>query len=157
MFSINWISLEKRAIRDECVRIERRGIKFTMVERIVHFVGCSINVSVSFLVYCMHPLTPIHEFSAITFLGTAWVRLNQEKWRFEYEEPTFSGHTFNADGALPDPEETYAVANFARPNDKACVRKFPNYARSTIPSSILRTHIRAIHALEETAALSGGR
>ena len=62
--------------------------------------------------------------SVLEAIRTSGLTLKPEKCRFAYEELKFLGHVVNAEGVLPDPAKTSAIANFPRPKEKKGVRRF---------------------------------
>lgn len=57
-------------------------------------------------------------------IRTAGLTLKPEKCHFAFKELKFLGHVVSAEGVLPDPEKTSAVALFPPPTDKRTVRQF---------------------------------
>lgn len=56
-------------------------------------------------------------------IKTAGLTLKPEKCHFVFKELKFLGHVVSAEGVLPDPEKTSAVALFPPPTDKKTVRQ----------------------------------
>lgn len=61
--------------------------------------------------------------SVLEAIQTSGLTLKREKCCFGYQEPKFFGHVISADGVLPDPAKTSAIANFPRTKDKKGARR----------------------------------